>query len=42
MMYGFRGDIYNVPDSYESIMLNYDVDGIVETVKVDYRNDIEQ
>ena len=42
MMYGFRGDIYHVPDSYESIMLYYDVDGIVETVKVNYRNDIEQ
>ncbi len=34
------GDIYHVPNSYESIILYYNADNFVETVKVDYRNDI--
>lgn len=39
MLSGFRGDIYHVPDGYESMILYYDADGIVETIKVDHRND---
>lgn len=37
----FWGDIYHLPDSYKCIILYYDADGIVETVKTDYRNDNE-
>lgn len=36
---GFWGDIYHVPDGYESIILYYDANGAVETIKVEYRND---
>lgn len=39
MLSGFWGDIYHVPDGYESIILFYDADGIVETIKADDRND---
>lgn len=41
MLSGFWGDIYHVPDHCESIILYYDADGIVETIKVDNRNNTE-
>ena len=37
-VHGFLGDIYHVPDSYESIIFRYDKDEIVESVTVEYRN----
>lgn len=42
MLSGFWGDIYHVPDGYESIILYYDADGTVETIKADHRNDTKQ
>lgn len=39
VVFGFSGDIYHVPNSYESIILCYNADSFAEAVKVDYRND---
>jgi hypothetical protein len=38
----FTGDIYHVPDSYESIVFRYDENGIVISVHVEYRNSVEE
>lgn len=36
---GFWGDIYHVPDSYMSVIVYYDADGVIELIKTDYRNE---
>lgn len=40
-VHGFFGDIYHVPDSYESVIFCYDEHEMVESVTVEYRNDSE-
>ena len=38
----FTGDIYHVPNSYESLVFGYDENGIVESVHIEYRNSGEE
>ena len=38
--YGFFGDIYHVPDTFESIVFRYDESEIVTDVEIEYRNEV--
>ena len=38
--YGFFGDIYHVPDTFESIVFKYDESEIVTAVEIEYRNEV--
>ena len=38
--YGFFGDIYHVPDTFESIVFRYDESEIVTAVEIEYRNEV--
>ena len=37
---GFFGDIYHVPDTFESIVFRYDESEIVTAVEIEYRNEV--
>ncbi len=38
--FGFFGDIYHVPDTFESIVFRYDESEIVTAVEIEYRNEV--
>ena len=38
--FGFFGDIYHVPDTFESIVFRYDESEIVTDVEIEYRNEV--
>lgn len=38
--FGFFGDIYHVPDTFESIVFRYDESEIVTAVEIGYRNEV--
>ena len=38
--FGFFGDIYHVPDTFESIVFKYDESEIVTAVEIEYRNEV--
>ena len=38
--FGFFGDIYHVPDTFESVVFRYDESDIVTTVEIEYRNEV--
>ena len=38
--FGFFGDIYHVPDTFESIVFRYDEGEIVTDVEIEYRNEV--
>ena len=38
--FGFFGDIYHVPDTFESIVFRYDDSEIVTAVEIEYRNEV--
>ena len=42
VVHSFFGDIYHVPNSYESLVFGYDENGIVESVHIEYRNSPEE
>lgn len=39
-VHGFLGDIFHVPDTFESIIFRYDESEIVTTVEIEYRNEV--
>ena len=38
--FGFFGDIYHVPDTFESVVFRYDESEIVTDVEIEYRNEV--